>query len=696
MVGQGMYRALRKAPFVRVFLVFGLGILAGYYSVITPALLRGMAGLSIVLVLVLLGMELLGTSWSMRLFPPFFYLLLFLFGMFWVGRERPAQQSGYFTKTEAAQLIAVVADEPVARERSVGFPVAVQYVVEKGKLSPATGRLLLHVERKGDVSGLSFAYGDKLLFRNTVEPIEGPKNPKQFDYKRYLAHKNIDYRAFVHLEDVRIIGKDEGSRLVSYAVVARQRLVDKFRRFIPDPDTQEICSALILGYRNQFRSESLDVFVRTGTVHVLSVSGLHVGMVFFLLNFLLRFLNRYAYGETLRFILILAGVWSYVLLTGMAPAILRAGTMLSFLLVAGWSGRSNQHINALFASACCLLLVDPFMLFDVGFQLSYLAVLGLFTLYPMLIIAFPISNKYVRLVGQSVFISLSAQLFTTPLALYYFHQFPNYFLLGNLFVSLPAMALMYAGIALAACPFALLNTCLGTCLMYLCRFLLSGLQTLANLPFSTTQGVDFSALQLTLFLAAVGFFILAWRGFQKSFLWLTIGSVGFSVLLAALTSLAQMRYQGLKVYNVGREVAIAVINQGEVALVSTLDSLRHPRLLTHVLPDLRRYGSTEDIAFYRLLLAKGQVVDIQTPLGRVGIAEGEWIGREGNDYDVLLWRNISGRYTLAEKDGEGVKQLLLDASTAERILAKVRNNVDSLGFPYYVLKNNFSYVWEKK
>src|SRR5690606_7700288 len=198
-------------------------------------------------------------------------------------------------------------------------------------------------------------------------------------------------------------------------------------------DARDIVAALILGYRAHFPVETLTAFVNTGTVHVLSVSGLHVGLVFLLLNFTLGFLDRFRYGKSLRFLLILTAIWAYVLLTGMAPSILRAGVMISFLLVAGCSGRANLNLNSLFASACCLLFLDSFIIFDMSFQLSYVAVLGLITLYPMLNSLVEINNRWLRGIRHALLVSLSAELFTTPLALYYYLQFPNYFLLGNLF-----------------------------------------------------------------------------------------------------------------------------------------------------------------------------------------------------------------------------------------------------------------------
>ena len=472
MVEQTLYRAWRKAPFARIVLFFGTGLLLGFYFPLDRLYFWIAVGLSVCLFCLLLLTECLGKKPYRALFPVGFYLLLLLIGLLWMAQRLPAQQERYFAATEADYLIGVVSDEPLRTRTGLRFPLTVEDVVDQGKVRQASGQLLVYLASDGEEIAKSIGYGDKLLLPNRVRVISAAVNPNQFDYKGYLAHKNISYQANVSLAEVRIVGNDAANALVARALQLRRLLLTKFALYIRDQEALAICSALILGYRANFQEETLAAFVHTGTVHVLSVSGLHVGMVFYLLHFLLGFLDRFPGGRTIRFLLILMGIWGYVLLTGMAPAILRSGVMISFLLLARWSGRSHQNLNTLFASAICLLLFDPFMIFDMGFQLSYLAVFGLFTCYPLLNKLIRVRYKLLRLLLQALAVSLSAQLMTTPLVLYYFHQFPTYFLLGNLFVSIPTSALMYMGILLAVCPFSIVNTYVGDGLVYLCRLLL--------------------------------------------------------------------------------------------------------------------------------------------------------------------------------------------------------------------------------
>ena len=614
-----------------------------------------------------------------------------------MARGLPIQQSPYFAEKSSNEIIGIVIDEPVYSEWSIRFPIEVRYIVQGDKISPATGQIMVRVVELNPSLDLNLSYGDQIMFPNKTEEIRPAYNPKQFDYKRYLAHKNFFHQANVPVASVHLLERGQGNDLIATALSVRKYFVSKFGQFITDRETLEICSALIFGYRANFQEETLTAFINTGTVHVLSVSGLHVGLVFFLLNFLLSFLDRFAYGRTIRFLLILLAIWGYVLLTGMAPSILRAGVMITFLLVAGWSQRSNQNVNSLFASAFCLLLFDPFMIFDIGFQLSYLAVLGLFTMYPLLYQTFPVRNKWLRLVWQAMLVSISAQIFTTPLSLYYFHQFPNYFLLGNLFVSLPTTVLMYAGIMLALCPFLVINNFLAVCLTYISRFLVSGLKAIEHLPLALVQGVDLSLNQVFCSMLVVVFILISWKGLSRMFLWLTMITTTILLLSSTLTSWQYASYQGVKFYNVGQHVAVAVINRGRVSILSTLDSLNHQRMRTHVLPDLYHYARAADMSFHHLNLKYAQHIHVQSSMVNITVIQKDLCSPMDLQCDVLLLRKISITriHEILERLDRNVVLILDDSNTADSLAHLIKKSED-LGLRYYILKDNFAYVWTKK
>ncbi|RYY06494.1 MAG: ComEC/Rec2 family competence protein, partial [Sphingobacteriaceae bacterium] len=188
-------------------------------------------------------------------------------------------------------------------------------------------------------------------------------------------------------------------------------------------------------------------YSKTGTMHVLSVSGMHVALVYIVIDLLLRFLNRKRSGILLKAVISILLIWIYALITGFSPAVCRAAVMITFVICGKTYNRHISMLNILLVSAFMLLLYNPFFITDVGFQLSYLAVFGLIILQPIIENWFDFKHQYVRKLWSLLSISLAAQLITFPISVFYFHQFPVYFLISNLFIVLPSALIMYVGIA---------------------------------------------------------------------------------------------------------------------------------------------------------------------------------------------------------------------------------------------------------
>src|SRR5690606_37232979 len=193
----------------------------------------------------------------------------------------------YIQPADAEYLIGVIADEPDYGDLRIRFPVRIRKRVHGNTERVAAGQVMPQLVRSDTNSALSLSYGDKLLFPNTLRELGEPYNPKQFNYKRYLPHKNIYYQAYLQPDAIRLLDDNQGNIVVAYALAIRRYFVEKYVYYIADSDARDIVAALILGYRAHFPVETLTAFVNTGTVHVLSVSGLHVGLVFLLLNFTL-------------------------------------------------------------------------------------------------------------------------------------------------------------------------------------------------------------------------------------------------------------------------------------------------------------------------------------------------------------------------------------------------------------------------
>jgi competence protein ComEC len=201
-----------------------------------------------------------------------------------------------------------------------------------------------------------------------------------------------------------------------------------------------------LGYRADLDPQILQAYSNTGTLHILSVSGMHVAIVVALLNLLFRPLEKLRYGKILKLTLMLSLIWFYALITGLAPSILRAALMLSLILIAKYQTLKTNIFNVIGVAAFIILIINPFNLMDIGFQLSFLAVMALVYLQPMIYHWYQPQNRALDWMWQCASVSIAAQIATTPISLYYFHQFPLYFIISNLYMALPALVIMYGGI----------------------------------------------------------------------------------------------------------------------------------------------------------------------------------------------------------------------------------------------------------
>lgn len=287
-----------------------------------------------------------------------------------------------------------------------------------------------------DSSMLDIHAGDQIFVTTTIQPIENSGNPFEFDYKSYMAQQDIYFRCYISRKNLEFTNHHSRG-LNLWAENFRSKLLEQLHAGLSKQQNFEVVSALTLGYRRELSPETRYSFSSTGAMHVLAVSGLHVGLIYLFLLRIFSFLNLLMGGKWYKLILISALLWAYALITGFSPSVQRATIMFTILLVAETLNRRNSIYNSIATSAFVLLLIDPNILFAVGFQLSYAAVLSIVYFYPILSKLITTENLIVQKPWQLFCVSIAAQIGTLPLSLYYFHQFPVYFWLSN-FVVIPA------------------------------------------------------------------------------------------------------------------------------------------------------------------------------------------------------------------------------------------------------------------
>nr|WP_121272247.1 ComEC/Rec2 family competence protein [Pedobacter schmidteae] len=414
---------------------------------------------------------------------------------------------------------------------------------------------------------ISLKYGDELIIPYKFVEVPSPLQPSEFDFKAWLAAQNIYHQTYLKPHEVVKTNQGTGNKVIHFALELREKQVLTYRKLIKNDDAFAVAATLILGYRADLTAETLEIYSKTGTIHVLSVSGMHVSLVYLVLNYVLWFLRGNKLLKTLKMLFILGAIWAYTLLTGFSPSVLRAAIMISVLVVAKSFARNTNNYNIIAFAAFCLLLYNPFLVWDIGFQLSFMAVLGLIYLQSKIQALWPIKQFWLAKIWETTAMSLAAQLATYPFSVYYFHQFPIYFLLSNLFITLPAALIMYMGIVILLFKLS----CLGPVFEWLICFMNTGLNWIAQLPFSGVTAIWLSKTELTLLCIALLLLITALSEFRKKQL---IVALLIFLNLSVLLSFGKMKafHQKKTIrFTLKKNYAVAIIRSHKALLFTDLN-----------------------------------------------------------------------------------------------------------------------------
>jgi competence protein ComEC len=560
-----------QVPVIKLLLPFVTGIgLSMFYTLPIWVVLSSLA-LSVVLTLACYRFEKRYTRQ---------WLLGFLvsMSMVWMGfalhRVHDARMANSFaaTDTTASYWLVRINEQPLVKPSSVKMVCKVLGVVDSaGNTRKASGKLILYVSKQ--VVNPSIVYGRVLLVPvPLIKEVSEPQNPAEFNYKRYLGFHGIYHQAYIGKpEHILITSKVDANGLQSWVYDFQGFVRKVLMRNINSANETAVAQALLYGYDDDIDPETVQAYSNTGTLHVLAVSGMHVGIIYLILGGMLGWLSRWKSGEIFRQLIILAALWLYSLVCGMSPSILRATVMFSFIIIGNLLQTRSNVYNTLAASAFTLLCFDPNMLANVGFQLSYLAVLGIVFFQPLLYNLYTPNFWLMDEIWKITAVSLAAQLVTFPVGLLYFHQFPNCFLFSNLFIIPLTTIILYGGLILVAIGklgwFAWL---LGQVLYGLIYFTNQLVGWVEQIPFAYVNGIHISIFQtLVLYVVivcATAYVLL----FHKFWLQLALLAMVVFTGIGSYQHIVHGKQQLLVVYKVNRSTAIQLVSGQTGVLV--LDS----------------------------------------------------------------------------------------------------------------------------
>ncbi len=452
-------------PLVRVTLFFVFGIL--FAQITKPKLYLSSLLVIIAITLLILNYFFIKKRLIYRSqFGLVTFLTSFLIGIFaLVCSVQTNNSNHYIHQSDAIKKDNSI--EILIKEKLKTTTTNDRYVVQVQTLNgnKSYGKLLVNIAKES--SSHRIEIGTSLKIIASIYLNKKPNNPNQFDYGKYLENQQIYGQIYTYYSEVKISKHVEKS-ITYYAGKLRNRIIHNLEKNHFNETELNVVNALILGQQQDISQEINRDYQYAGAVHILSVSGLHVGFILLFITFLLKPIPNTKRNSLLKLIIVVISLWSFGIIAGLAPSVVRSVTMFSFVAIGLFLRRSVNIYHTLLVSALLILLFQPSFLFDVGFQLSYLALFFIVWLQPLLIAIWTPKNKILTYFWEIITVSFAAQIGTFPLSIYYFHQFPGLFIVTNIII-LPMLSVIL---------------CLGVVVMVLAAFDLVWMSLLKSLEWS--------------------------------------------------------------------------------------------------------------------------------------------------------------------------------------------------------------------
>ena len=630
----------------------------------------------------------------------------FLFGWQFVYWNNPLNQISNFQHhskeiNKKHWIIGTIENIPTTKKTTKIILQVQKIGTHIDSLNSADGKILCYLQ--ADSLSQSLQYGEQLIFHSFINKTEVPKNPNQFDYQQFLAFKKIHHQTYLK------IGTWKNHKTITrgfYTFInqIRANKITQIKEFVKGEAEQGVAMALLLGYKEELSDDVRVAYSETGAIHVLAVSGLHVGIVAAILQLLL---GKFRWGKLqyLKPILIILPLWFYAFLTGFSPSVIRATIMFSFVFVGLELKNRPDVYNVLAASAFVILLIEPYFLFSVGFQLSYAAVLGIVYFQPKIAIWLLPKYKLVNYFWQLTSVSIAATLGTLPFTLYYFHQFPIWFWLSSAIVIPGAFLILCIGLTFFT--FGLitgLDTVFGTILSWTIWAMNSLIQLIHHFPITKIKGLWFSELEfyiITFAIITLGIFLqnrrIKWFIFSMS-------SITILVTFSLVSYFQTQQLQQIVIYNANNNSVIDFIDK------STVYSFRNAEL------QQKDYEFASQNHQWKLNIQQVDSIDIdenfdltnlkkqgnliqfhQTTLFLINKETGKgWKGIDSSNsrikVDYLILRENPKLKIETLVTHFDFKKVIFDSSNSFWYINNWKKDCKNLDIPYHDVKQDFAFV----
>jgi competence protein ComEC len=470
-------------------------------------------------------------------------------GQDWIGRYSPGDK----------YVVATLEEPPVEKLKSIKALARVQCIYEQNACRKAEGKLILYFKK--DPAAPALHYGAQVIFPlSDLQEIKNSGNPGNFDFRQYNLFQGITHQAFLSTKNFVLLPSQNKTAFNDLLYKSRDWVISTLRTFISGEKEQGLAEALLIGYKYDLDRDLVQSYTNTGVVHIIAISGMHLALIYGLLLYLTSPLKRRKELSWLRILLVLSALWLFTLLAGAQASVVRSAVMFTCIGLGEMLSKRTSIYNTLSLSAFLLLCYNPYWLWDVGFQLSYAAVLSIVLFYKPVYNWVYLPNKSLDFFWKTIAISIAAQILTTPVSLYHFHQFPVLFLLTNV-VAVPLSTLVLFG-EIALCVFSWIapiakftGWLTGLMIYWMNRYI----ERIEQVSFSLWNGFSLTVMQAGLLLVALGAACYWLMENKKWMLWFSLCSLLAFICLRSLSFKETFAQRKIIVYNVPRHSATDLV-----------------------------------------------------------------------------------------------------------------------------------------
>jgi len=558
----------KQMPFVRLIIPFIAGILLQSYLNFSPDILV-IAGGSISVILLAFNFLPISIKYkAISIAGLGINALLAIIAAYIVFNKDIRQKQDWIgnIKTDSISILATIQEPLVEKAKTYKAEAVVESVQINDEWKPVTGKVLIYFSK--DTNAIKLNYGSQVLFVKPLQEIKNSGNPGAFDYKQYNAYQDMYHQIFLKSNEYIITNTKSENKFTKWLLSVRSKVINTLQQYIEGDKEAGVAEALLIGYRNDLDKDLVQAYSNTGVVHIIAISGLHLGMIYGVLVWLLKPFKKARWIRWVRPLIILSVLWIFTFLAGGVPSILRSAVMFSFIVLGETINRKSSIYNTLASSAFVMLCINPYYLFDIGFQLSYAAVVSIVTFAKPIQNWFFLKNKLLDSIWNLTSITLAAQVLTVPIIFYSFHQFPLLFVITNIvIVPLSSIILFAELIVVITSIIQVIAGFAGVITTALLHFMNYFIEEVNTLSFAVYDNIQNNLVETILLYGTIIGISLWLLNKNKTLLFIGLTFLFAFIIIDSYENFYLRQQQKIIVYNISQKPAIDFISGYDYAFI---------------------------------------------------------------------------------------------------------------------------------